>query len=380
VLAVTTPRRNAERAIATFRAMQRYFYADDGSALYRETYPRVGGNKYAYLWPFSQALVGTLDISGIPPSLVDGTEFRGEVRDRLAGLAKYWDCAAIPPAYASYVLPPLGEGGDKYYDDNAWVGLALVQHFRMTGAASSLDRASQLFAFAVSGWDGGMSGTCPGGVFWVKQGRGLGLTNHDLGTISNAPNAELGWHLHELTGHPSYDGDGTTTPSAEVGALNMYAWVNQHLDSRGAATGPYWDKIRGDGTIDCTLWSYNQGAMIGANVLRYRLTNRAAYLERAEAIADKAMAHFGSVGYTTQPAAFNAIFFRNLLMLFAVNGNGAYMRAMESYADRAWTHARDPETNVFYFSREPARLLDQGAMVQIYALLAWNADDYTRLA
>jgi hypothetical protein len=44
-------------------------------------------------------------------------------------------------------------------------------------------------------------------------------------------------------------------------------------------------------------------------------------------------------------------------------------------------------TNLFYFTdagqpalgSQPARLQDQGAMVQLYALLAWNASDYASL-
>jgi hypothetical protein len=360
--------------------MQKYLYVRDGTALYRETYPRATGNRYAYLWPFSQALVGTLDLSGVPSSLTGGADYRRDVRDRLVGLEKYADDGATPPAYASYVLPPLGGGGDKFYDDNAWVGLALVQHFRMSGATRSLDGARQVYAFAISGWDRSASNAHPGGVFWVQQGQGLGLMNHDRGTICNAPNAALGWHLYELTDLPSYDGDGETTPAAEVGALNMFAWVNQHLDSGGSSTGLYWDKVLGDGTIDRTIWSYNQGTMIGANVLRYRLTKNPTCLERAEAIAEKALAYFDSVGYTTQPAAFNANFFRNLLLLHAANGNGVYRRTMESYADQVWSSYRDSNTNLFYFSDEPACLLDQAAMVQIFALLAWNAEDYGRLA
>jgi hypothetical protein len=63
------------------------------------------------------------------------------------------------------------------------------------------------------------------------------------------------------------------------------------------------------------------------------------------------------------------------------------IETMQSYADWAWDNpeARDPDTNVFYFndpgqpiraSGQPAQLRDQGAMTQIFALLAWSEDDY----
>ena len=37
------------------------------------------------------------------------------------------------------------------------------------------------------------------------------------------------------------------------------------------AKGPFWNVARADGSIDRNLWSYNQGVMIGARVLQFRL-------------------------------------------------------------------------------------------------------------
>jgi hypothetical protein len=44
--ALTTQQTNANRAVAAYNAMQKYFSVPDGSSLYRETYPWGGGNKY----------------------------------------------------------------------------------------------------------------------------------------------------------------------------------------------------------------------------------------------------------------------------------------------------------------------------------------------
>jgi predicted alpha-1,6-mannanase (GH76 family) len=169
----------------------------------------------------------------------------------------------------------------------------------------------------------------------------------------------------------------------------MYAWVNATLDAGRDAgqpgTGLFWDKLRGDGTIDRTLWTYNQGSMVGANVLLARRPGAeegARHLKRAEAIATKALEHYTD-GLQRQPAAFNAILFRNLLQLHAATadtGLRTRIRAtMESYADTAWTAYRDRRDR-FRFSGGGVTLLDQSAMVQIYALLAWEPEDYARLA
>jgi hypothetical protein len=98
--------------------MQKSFYASSQTGLYRETSPNSGANPFAYVWPHSRALVGTLALAGIA-----GLDMRRDVKDRLAALAWYWDGRA----YASYVQPPYGHGGDRYSDDNTWVALALVR-------------------------------------------------------------------------------------------------------------------------------------------------------------------------------------------------------------------------------------------------------------
>jgi hypothetical protein len=360
--------------------MQRYLYVGDGTSLYREAYPWQGGNAYAYLWPFSRALVGTLSLAGLSGGLLGALDMQGAIKDRLTGLARYWDARATPPAYDSYVVPPLGQGGDKYYDDNAWVALALVEHHRM-----HMTKAQQLFNFGTSGWDRQASDPNPGGVFWVEQGRGQGRTNHDRGAGLNAGYARLGFHLHELTGSEVYDGDGTVsaTPVA-LGALNMVNWVAEYLDSRKSGTGLYWNVIRRDGSVDTNLWTYVQGEMIGARALQYRITHDRRYLEQAEGIARETLATFGT--FTSQPPSFNAMCFQALLRLSTLttdpNLQASTLHTVQAYADWAWNPnngARDATTNLFYFNGAgaparsrglPALVQDQGAMVQIYALLA----------
>src|SRR5207248_4044069 len=123
----------------------------------------------------SRALVGTLALAGVPSSLVGRSNYVSAVQNRFSALEKYWDTQAAQPAYDSYVISQ--GGGDKYHDDNGWVALALIQQYRM-GLTTSLDRAEQLFAFAQYGWDTNPSDPKAGGVFWVNQGAGFGLSNH----------------------------------------------------------------------------------------------------------------------------------------------------------------------------------------------------------
>jgi hypothetical protein len=374
----------AARAVRAYAAMRRHFGRPD------ELYRRDGRLRLpgmaAHLWPTARALAGAVDLLGVRSELLIGFDAESAVTAHLRALDAYWDGTAQLPSYASDVIGSRF-GGDRYYDDNAWVGLALVQLERLRPGRGHAQRAQTLFQFAEGGWDARPDAPSPGGVFWVEQNppaRGAGLTNHDRNTVSNAPNAQLGLHLAELA-----VGGGVGDARRYARAHDMYAWVNLTLDAgreAGApATGLFFDKVRGDGTVDHTLWTYNQGSMIGANVLLARHAGAdagAPYLARAEAIAARALRHYAGA-YEDHPAAFNAILFRNLLQLHAATADAGLRErirsAMSAYAEAAWAAHRDPHDR-FRFRRGGPTLLDQSAMVQIFALLAWDPGDYGALA
>ena len=355
-----------EAMLDRFRKRDGMYKYDQGPSLLRSG---------AQLWPFGRALAATLDVAGIDPAMTGNSDAGSDIEDHLRILERYWDPAGPQPAYCSDVTGA-SRRGDRYYDDNAWIGLALVQLERMHPGLGPIERAAQLFEFAAHGWAGQLGG----GVFWVEQGRGTGMRNRDRGTVSNAPNAELGLHLSEL---------GRLEARARPATPeDMYRWVLATLDrSRSGdrpGTGLFWDKIRADGTIDRATWSYNQGGMIGASVLfaRLRPDERRVYLERAEAIARKGLRELAQV-LSTQPPAFNAIFFRNLLLLHDASEDQqlqtAIIDAMRSYADAALSEAYDRH-HLFHMRGGGPSLLDQSAMVQVLALLAWDPARYGLLA
>lgn len=356
--------------------MQTYFYkggdenfndTNAGHHLYNEHYPagQQGDNAYSYEWPFSQAMNGTIDLATADSSYLPA------VQDRLIGLSHYYSSNGMvpnkgitttvlqpsPPGYDSYVDPPYGNSGDKFYDDNEWVGLASIQLYQLTGDQSALTRAEHIFRLLIKGWDTDPSHPAPGGVFWTQAS-----WSQDRNTVSNMPGAELGLYLYQITKDQKY----------LRWARKMYNWVNTNL--RDPSDGLYWDHISLAGVIDKTKWSYNQGTPVGTNVLFYQITGNSSYLRQAESIANAALAYLGANNDAllhTQDPIFDAIFFKNLLMLYAIDHNPAYVQAMRDYADWAWNTARNPSTGVFTFpNRTPTDLLDQAAMVRIYAMLA----------
>lgn len=356
---------NADRAVASYRALQEHLGVHDGSELYRERYPVEAGDRpYSYEWPFSQAHAATLDLTGLPGER--GAAFRGDLASRGRGQERYWNAAGGTtglPGYASYPVAPYGSGGDFFYDDNEWVGLLDVQHHLMTGDKAALARAEKVFDLVTSGWDGDSAHAAPGGVFWTQAG-----WSSDRNTVSNMPGAELGLRLYEITGQRSY----------LAWALRMYHWTNRYLLS---PEGLYWDHLGLDGTVQKTFWSYNQGVPVGVNVLLYRITHDRTYLRRAERIAAAAYDYYVTQGrLSAQPPYFNAIFFKNLLLLESVTKGHTYRDAMDEYAASVWDHDRDPGTGLFTFGgSKGTELLQQAAMTQIYAVLGWDPEDHRLL-
>ena len=384
---------NADRAVQTYETMQQHFYAayvypGDASSLYAENYPQSGAH-YSFLWPFSRVLAGTITLSQIPSALL-GASYQADVTDRLTGLSRYWDSTSTGPGYDSYPPAPYGDGGAKYYDDQAWVGLAAVQNYAMTGDPTSIADAENAFNFVYPGGWAGSASFDPGGIYWVQQGVALGVTNHRRMTVSNAPNAELGLLLANSTGNATYAGD----------ANQIYQWVNHYLYNVNTnptdpnAPNPGYDAgqpalmfgwITTQNAIDETLFPTPQGSMIAANVAEYRATGNPAYLSNAEAMANTALNTFNESYYLNQPAALDAIFFRGLLVLYSATSDTTLqsniMQTIQTFAEDVWNSYRGPN-GLFNFpssARPGYQLLDQAAMLQIYSMLAWDPSNYASL-
>lgn len=379
-----------DRAARAYAAMQQHLYLG-GARLYRESVPGPpNGNPFAFLWPFEEAAKATLCMRGIPGLGQQYSDDLENVVDRQA----YWQPLRVSgiirkPSFASYPPLPLGHGGDTYFDDNTWIALDFVQAHRMRvaglmrGRAVVLERARALFELVSAGW-------ChdprpyPGGVYWVDAG-----WNRDRGAAVTAGLAVLALHLYELTTPETVPASGPELARVRERyldtAIEAYRWLRDTLRiPTGPEAGLYHDKVLGDGAVDTAQWIYNSGVALAAGAMLHRVTGEPAYLEQAAQTADAALAWYGARQYQGQPAIFVAIFLRNLLPLAALTGNPAYRAALLEYADRAWDDPaiHDPATDLFRFEGPgtPCALLDQAAMVQLYALAAWPEAQYGLLA
>lgn len=339
------------RAVASFEAIRKARIYSEKLCLFGRR-RLLAKRRYEHLWPFADAWSASCTLSSVAPRHVTPAV----LASFFDGLAAYHPLhdnvyrASAPVGFDSSVVAPLGPGGDVFYDDNAWLGLASVLHDGVNGDARALPLAERLFEFVVSGWSTDPAFKHPGGIRWK-----LDASNRSRNTCSNAPAAELAALLHERTGDER----------PLEWSIRIYEWVRRSLLGSGDL---YLDRIDPDGTTEPTVWSYNQGTMIGAGILLHRSTGESTYLEHASATAAAAIDRFDVEALLGQAAAFNSVFFRNLFMLEELSLDAARQELAVSYADAMWDKRRIPATGLF--SRGSSVLNDSASMIEIYALLA----------
>ncbi|HEY5693039.1 MAG TPA: glycoside hydrolase family 76 protein [Gaiellaceae bacterium] len=314
--------KDAKRARLAYGSMER-IYLDRRSGDFRES-PR--GRPGSHAWPFSQALAATIEMVRVRGA---GSAAARAVPRRLRKLDDRFRVHGV------YHAAP---GGAVYYDDNEWIAQDLLDWNDARSSPAARRKAARIFQAVTRAWDGSTRKTCPGGVQWTNA-RG----NDDRNTVSTANGAVVGLRLYLLTHRASY----------LRWSRRMVGWVERCLHD---PDGLYADHVSGDGSIDRTEWSYNQGSMLAAYRLLYRATGDRSDLARAEAIGDASLTRFRG-RWSREPAAFGAIFFRRLLELAAVDRRSDYVAAARRYAAHLWAKPR-------------RQLFEQAAVVQMYAALA----------
>jgi Glycosyl hydrolase family 76 len=294
------------------------------------------GGSRAPLWPFGQVLAAAIDVA----------ELTGD-HDDAVGLARGLERFRAGDGFAAV---PGRWRRRRYFDDNAWIGLALLQLHLQTGEPAPLRAAHRVFGFV-------SSGQAPsGGVRWIEG-------KEALNACSTAPGAELAVRLHMATGDPEM----------LAFAERAVAWIDRELVLRSGLIADRLDA----GEVVGTVWSYNQGSTLGARALLHRATGSEEPLEEAGNLAVVSMARFSGDTLWVHPPAFNAIWFRNLLALDAVAPVPGLADALDDYLERVWAKARVPDSGLFTgggigsYDRTP--VLDQAGLVQLLALRAWPA-------
>ena len=304
----------------------------------------------ATAWPLSQLLAAELDqamLTGDPRRAVGVID---ELRHHL-----------VDGAYAPHPRSHGGGGQVRYYDDNAWIGLDLVQAYRVTRQREYLDQAAALVPFLEAGAAPG------GGLLWRERD-----PSPSLNTCANAPAMQLYLALYAETRDPRYLEAARALEPVLNGALRR-------------PDGLYRDNVRVEdpSRTDETLWSYNQGAALGANLQLAAVCDsepeatRLLDLAEETAAASLRLLEQDPDWLWSQPPGFDAVFFRNLLKLDLVRPDPRYRAALRGYLERADREARRAENGAYElggigrYDHEVATgitLLDQAGMAQMLAL------------
>jgi Glycosyl hydrolase family 76 len=294
---------------------------------------RPGSRRLAPAWPASQVLAAAADLAELTGDLA-------EVEALVRGLRPY----AAGDGFA-----PLPGRRRRYFDDNAWIGLVFAQLYEQTRDDRWRRRARRVWRFVREGED------ADGGIRWV-EGR---CARH---TCAAAPAAQLALRLRRADAGPATQAFGE----------EVLGWLDRTLR---LPDGLYADHEDRRGRVDRTLWTYNQGAALGAHVQLHLVTGDPAPLEAALVTARASLRRFGRERTWRHPPAFNAIWFRNLMALDALAPVPGLERALGAYLDRARRTGRDPSTGLFTaggigsYDGDPA--LDHAGVVQLLALRAW---------
>jgi uncharacterized protein YyaL (SSP411 family) len=217
--------------------------------------------------------------------------------------------------------PAASAAPDRYFDDNAWMCLALLDAHEATRDPDYLSRARRALEFALSGTDA----SAGGGIYQSERER------TGKYACSTAPTIVACLRMDAITGRFEF----------RAPAAVLYRWINEHLQD---TDGLYFDHVTLGGQVDRAKFSYNTAMMIQANCLWSDSTGNPWFLEEAQRLAAAASAFWldGATGGVHDDGALAHLLIGALIELHARDADPRWLGlAQRCSAFLAWRHA-DP--------------------------------------
>ncbi|MGN6493866.1 MAG: glycoside hydrolase family 76 protein [Agriterribacter sp.] len=346
VLPSSTPGQRFADTAAIFRqaaqklrtAIQQQFYHQQTGYYTEFAEPARNEKPASYLWP----LCALIQADHEEEILLKKT---GLVDKTLEVIKRYYDQRPPHPGYASYP-PPLG-GGDRFYDDNQWIGIAVMDAWQTWKKQEYLAIGKDIYHFMMTGYD-----TASGGGLYWEEGKPT------KNTCSNGPGIILALQLYNATRQQSYLDT----------ALLLYRWVIQHLRS---PEGLYWDNIHSKSMkVDSARYSYNTGTMVQAGLYLYEITGDKQYLQQARESAKAALHFFYSNPLLKDDYWFNAVLLRAYQHLLKHDKDRTYINAFAACI-RNEISARQRKDGLFEKKEKTVNLVNQAGMLEILNRLAY---------
>lgn len=315
------------------------------------------GSHPSFMWGVGVQLSALNAAASVAPE-----QYLSQAEDYADAINVYW---LKSDGLEGYDVQPGPKDSDRYYDDNAWLVLALIELYEISKEQRHLEKAIATFRFVMSGADEKLGG----GLYWREKE----LTSKN--TCTNAPAIVSALRLYQVTGEMSY------FDTARV----LYEWTCEHLQDKD---GLFWDSIQLDGRVDRRKFSYNTALMIRANALLHEVTGEERYHVEARRIAAAAKDNWiADDGAVRDSGRFAHLLLESLLELTQQNTD-------EPSVDIQWTsvvkrsliylHREVRNQEGWYGHRweEPQRrsrwriaLIDQASAARVYWLAAKHLVD-----
>ncbi|KAI9644051.1 hypothetical protein NHQ30_007403 [Ciborinia camelliae] len=244
------------------------------------------------------------------------------------------------PAQAPATVNPKGFL-NSYYDDEGWWALGWIQAYDVTGNSDYLTMAADIFADMKNGSSTPCSNGASG-IWWDKS-------NTYVNAIANELYLSVSAHLANRA-------TGSARANYLSIAKNQWNWFvgTGMINAQGTINDGLTSACTNNGG---TVWSYNQGVILGGLVELSAATTTTSsyYLSSAKTIATAAIkALSDSNGILHDPcepncgadgAQFKGVFVRNLQRLQQVSPDPSYATFIKNNAESIWANDRNASNN-----------------------------------
>lgn len=324
-------------------AIQKNFY-DSAGGYYKEVvHPEKNHNKYSYLWGVCAMYQAVNEIEKVEP--------KQHIVNPVVNIIKdYFDPAPPKPGYASYIMK--FKGGDRFYDDNQWIGITSMDAYTRLKEKKFLNLGKEIYEYMMTGYDTVLTG----GIYWQENKK------ISKNTCSNGPGIVLALQMYKATKNKVYLDT----------ALLLYKWVNSHLKT---PSGLYYDNMSvKNNRIGRAQFSYNTGTMLQSNVYLYEATRDKKYLKEATAIADSSLSYFYGNNKFRDNLWFNAVLLRAYQHLLSYNNDKKYILGFKKCLDN--TLQNDKTEQGLFGKTKLLDLVQHGGLLEILARYAYLENQY----
>ncbi len=316
----------------------------------------------ATAWPLG-VMFGALNAaSQIDPTYLQRSR---ELADELH--AQYWCTLNNLGAY--YALYDGCSSTYRFYDDNAWVALALIELYELSGSDKYLQWAQDTVVFCMSG-ENGPTDNPDGGIRW-KESHTDGAS-----VCSTAPTILSNLLLYQITGLESYKTDG----------LRLYDWI-MDTDNGLRYENSWIFHEYSQGPL-----GYQTAVMTQAATQLYLITGDATYLNEAQDMASAMESQFinGTTHALGQTGKWGGHDMTNAYVeLYEVDGNPYWLDVATGYLEHLYNNWKENGLYAFhwngtmYYENGEAigvisnRLIDNASVARAYCKMAMTPGGQT---